>query len=210
MDWQEEPATQQQLLRLQEYGFVPTFPLTVTQAARLIRQYSKHPGRAPALPVTEPAPPTPTPSKQATYQSFQPSPAPPAAPVRTAPAPGGKVSDHARLHAYGLRLEMEQAHARLAENPERPGGRADVHSAVAARQQFWFDTCREDNERHATAPEALEFHLYFGARYFPPTWGEVGEVLDALDLAMQDWDKEHPELFYETLKLNFPSLLRHK
>ncbi len=114
------------------------------------------------------------------------------------------------MHACYLRLQVEAAQSALANNPDRPGGRADVHSAVAARQQFWFDTCRDARDLHLIGPQALEFHHYFGAKYFPPTWAEVQEVIDALDLAMPGWDQDHPELFYETLKLNFPSLLRHK
>jgi hypothetical protein len=36
----------------------------------------------------------------------------------------------------------------------------------------------------------------------------VKAVLDALDGAMPLWDKEHPELFYQTLEINFPELVR--
>ena len=213
MDWQEEPATQQQLLRLQEYGFVPTFPLTVTQAARLIRQYSKHPGRQPTPPVAE-APAevsSPAPAQRSVVQQSRPLPSAPRPSLLShAPIGTGRVSENARIHAYSFRLAVEQAQANFAENPERPGGRADVHSAIAARQRFWLDTCRNDQDLHAVSSQALEFRQTFGARFFPPSWGEIEEVLDALDLAMPGWDDDHPELFYETLKLNFPSLLRHE
>jgi hypothetical protein len=36
----------------------------------------------------------------------------------------------------------------------------------------------------------------------------VQHILDALDSAAPFWDKEHPELFYQTLQLNFPELVR--
>jgi hypothetical protein len=36
----------------------------------------------------------------------------------------------------------------------------------------------------------------------------VQEILDALDSAMPAWEREHPALFYQTLELNFPHLLR--
>ncbi len=212
MDWKEEPATQQQLLRLQEYGFTPTFPLTVTQAARLIRQY-KHP-----RPVATAPPPAPAPSQipapivrplPREMPRRQPAPVS-SAPERVAPVAGGSITDNARRYALQLRLVVETAELGLAENPNRPGGRADVHSAISARQRFWLDTCREGFDLQAACPEAIEFHDCYGARYFPPTWDEVAEVLTALDGAMPGWDNDHPELFYETLKLNFPSLLRHK
>ena len=37
---------------------------------------------------------------------------------------------------------------------------------------------------------------------------QVQEVLDALDSALPVWDREHPELFYQTLELNFPQLVK--
>ncbi len=232
MDWEEEPATNQQLLRLREYGFVPTFPLTVTQAARLIRQYSKRPSHAaPPEPVTSPAMARPQPAVQ---QSARPARQPAtgsagsfagnavrqaAGPVRQAPsantdftaaAAGERLSQGARLHGFQLRVTVQVAEKTVKENPDRPGVRADLHSAIAARQQFWFDTCRDEKDTPFLSLHAVEFHQHFGAHFFSPTWDEVGEVLDALDGAMPGWDKDHAELFYETLKLNFPSLLRHK
>ncbi len=205
MDWKEEPATQQQLLRLQEYGFVPTCQLTVTQAARLIRQY-KHPHPARAAPVEQTNPqalvakePAPVLTRTA-----------PARAERAVSTPTPMVSDRAKIYAYQLRLAVEAAERALSENPDRPGGRADVHSAIAARQRFWLDTCRDGFDLEAACPQAIEFHDHIGLRYFPPSWDEVAEVLAALDCGLPGWDKEHPELFYETLKLNYPSLLRHK
>ena len=192
MDWQEEPATNQQLLRLQQYGFVQTCPLTVTQAARLIRQYSKRPPPGGAI---------------------QAGPNP--APVQRSDAlitvdPVGTLSEAARLHAFQLRVAVLTAEKTVREDPERPGVRADLRSCISARQQFWMDTCRDIKDLQKVSVHALEFYQYLGGRYFPPSWEEVQEVLDALDGAMPGWEKEHPELFYETLKLNFPSLMRQK
>ncbi len=207
MDWKEEPATQQQLLRLQEYGFVPTFPLTVTQAARLIRQY-KHPHPAAPTSAREPA------TKTQTLERQRPAPAPPpSAKVVTepsAPIPVGRISESTRIHVFQLRLTVEAAEGALVENPDRPGGKADVHSAVSARQRFWLDTCRDGFDLQAASAQAIEFHDHYGLHFFPPTWDEVAEVLAALDCGLPGWDQDHPELFYETLRLNFPSLLRHK
>jgi hypothetical protein len=37
---------------------------------------------------------------------------------------------------------------------------------------------------------------------------QVQHILDALDAALPNWEREHPDLFYKTLELNFPELLR--
>ncbi len=195
MDWKEEPASNQQLLLLQQYGFVPTCPLTVTQAARLIRQYSKRPVSA--------APKQSGPGSAAARAA----PVQPGLPLQ-AHIQAEALSQAARTHVYNLRLAVLAAAHTLKENPDRPGVRADLHATLAARQQFWWDTCRDHREMVGASEHAQEFCRHFGARFFTPPWEAVQEVLDALDGAVPGWDKNHPELFYETLKLNFPSLLR--
>src|SRR5512133_151119 len=213
MDWKEEPATNQQLLRLQEYGFVPTFSLTVTQAARLIRQYSKHPGRAPAPEAAPVAVPAAAPELQPHLAPAAPRyarAAVAAEPPPPLPAPSVALSETARMHADRLRQAIKEAEQLLAQSPERLGVRADLLSTIAARQQFWLDTCRADTEGSSASVHALEFFHHYGAHFFAPTWEEVQEVLDALDRAMPWWDKDHPELFYEALRINFPSLLRQR
>ena len=189
MDWREEPATQQQLLRLQQYGFVPACQLTVTQAARLIRQFSKHPPRVA------------TPEQVAQEAVFE-APAPPP------PPRDEKMSESARTHAYRLRQAVDAARHVLETRPDAPNVRADYHASIAARRDFWHDTCRDARDMLIGSVQVLEFHQYYGARFFPPTEGEVQEVIDALDEAAPDWDRDHPELFYQTLRLNFPSLVR--
>lgn len=114
------------------------------------------------------------------------------------------------MHAYHLHVAVENAQQEATTNPQRPGVRADVQSRIAARQQFWSDTCRDYKELQAISEHALAFYRHFGAHFFPPTWNEVHQILEVLDEAMAGWDKDHPELFYETLKLNFPSLLRQR
>lgn len=122
----------------------------------------------------------------------------------------GRLGESARIHVFQLRLLVHAAENALTENPDRPGVRADVQSARSARQRFWMDTCRGEQGTPTTSGYALEFYQHFGVHFFAPTWDEVREILDALDSGMPGWDKDHPELFYETLKLNYPSLLRQK
>lgn len=77
------------------------------------------------------------------------------------------------------------------------------------RYEFWADTCREIMEMHAGCRQVIDFYRKFGCRFCAPTQEQVEEVLRALDSAMPDWDQAHPELFYQTLELNFPELVRH-
>lgn len=77
------------------------------------------------------------------------------------------------------------------------------------RQEFWVDTCREITQMHGTCRHAIDLYRKFGCRFCEPTHAQVNEVLGALDAAMPEWDRLHPELFYQTLELNFPELVRH-
>ena len=80
--------------------------------------------------------------------------------------------------------------------------------ALHHRQQFWMDTCRDVREMRTASPQALELHQQHGCLFFVPALQQVQFVLDALDSALPGWDRDHPELFYRTLELNFPELLR--
>jgi hypothetical protein len=84
-----------------------------------------------------------------------------------------------------------------------------VSSDPAERREFWLDTCREITEMHHASARVLELYRHHGCRFCAPTQSEVQEVLEALDTAMTNWEREHPELFYQTLELNFPLLVRH-
>jgi hypothetical protein len=81
-------------------------------------------------------------------------------------------------------------------------------SAERARLDFWIDTCREPTEFHIGSAQVRELNRTHGCALCPPTQLQAEEVLQALDAALPFWDRDHPELFYETLKLNFPELVR--
>ncbi len=85
----------------------------------------------------------------------------------------------------------------------------DLGAALAKRQEFWMDTCRDPGKMQAASPEILDLYMKHGCRFLAPTHGQVQEIFDALDSAMPAWDRDHPELFYQTLELNFRELLRH-
>jgi hypothetical protein len=63
--------------------------------------------------------------------------------------------------------------------------------------------------RIATA-QVLELYQRCGCRFFPPSRVEVQEILDALDSALPFWDLDQPEIFYQTLELNFPHLVHRR
>ncbi len=86
-----------------------------------------------------------------------------------------------------------------------------LHSSspvYANRQDFWLDSCREVTQMHHASSQVMELYKLCGCRFSMPTAQEVQEVLDALDNAVPEWETAHPELFYSTLELNFPELLK--
>ena len=112
---------------------------------------------------------------------------------------------HQRDEAYRLRMAVEQARQRVFASAQ--GGahfEQALELALAQRQQFWVDTCQEPARMLARSEEIFELHMKLGCRFVAPTREQVQEILDALDIAMPVWDKEHPEIFYQTLELNFP------
>ena len=193
MDWDNEPASEQQLVLLRNVGYVLVKPLTRTEAARLIREYRRNP----------PQPVTAGPQRALS-----------AAPPHSEPAPGvltsppADLSQSTRLKTHGLRAACEQTKQALTANPNAPNVRADAAAAGASRQEFWLDTCREVREMQVGSMQVFELYQIYGCRFFAPTREQVQEVLDALDSALPVWDREHPELFYQTLELNFPQLVK--
>jgi len=109
-----------------------------------------------------------------------------------------------RLHR--LRVEAEKAKSALAAQPEDPKRQSEAVVAAARRREFWQDTCREVREMHNTSLEILELYQEHGCCFLAPDEEEVQEILDALDAALPLWDRDHPELFYQTLRMNFPEL----
>ncbi|HWX21827.1 MAG TPA: hypothetical protein VN578_18145 [Candidatus Binatia bacterium] len=108
-----------------------------------------------------------------------------------------------RARVEQARRAFEEAGSDNAEKLER-----ELAAAIAERQCFWADTCRATGK--GSAPSTQVHHLYqsLGCRFETPGRQEIQNILDALDSAMPFWDRDHPELFYQTLELNFPALLR--
>jgi hypothetical protein len=112
--------------------------------------------------------------------------------------------------AYDFRQMVEKAKQTLAETKRDDIEKAqqDLALAIAKRQGFWADTCRDQGRVLVASMAAHEFYQKYGCRFEVPTLKDVQCILDALDSAMPFWDRDHPELFYQTLELNFHELLR--
>ncbi len=111
----------------------------------------------------------------------------------------------ARREIYHLGMVSE----RTANAQVPTAANEDARHRNDRRQEFWLDTCREVIEMHAGSAQVFELYQKHGCRFVAPTPAQVQEVLRALDSAMLDWEQVHPELFYQTLELNFPELVKH-
>lgn len=76
------------------------------------------------------------------------------------------------------------------------------------RRQFWGDTCNDVTQMRNVNQRVIELYQKYGCRFIAPSPQQVQDVLQALDTALPDWEKTHPELFFQTLELNYPELLR--
>jgi len=116
---------------------------------------------------------------------------------------------HAQFDACQLREAVESARCTVQAKKTEEKGEGALDSALARRQRFWMDTCCEAAQMQARCPEVMELHMKLGCQYVEPTREQTQEILDALDMALPAWEKEHPELFYQTMELNFPELRKH-
>jgi hypothetical protein len=120
------------------------------------------------------------------------------------PEPGNETKKN-----EATRLRMIAEHAR--QSVAAGGGdfaRRELTLATMKRQEFWLDTCRDAAQMHIASSQVLDLYRSHGCRFFTPSHEQVQEILDALDSAMASWDFEHPELFYQTLELNFSESVR--
>jgi hypothetical protein len=96
------------------------------------------------------------------------------------------------------------------DDPASEGKKAPTTagSLLVEREEFWADTCREITQMQHTSPAVVELYRKHGCRFCTPGRQQIQDILQALDSAAPRWDKEHPELFYQTLELNYPELLK--
>jgi|SRR5947207_1758329 len=188
MDWPDEPASEQQVMHLKNLGVVPTPNLTMTEAARIIRQSQRNLRHGANATSSKPLPSLTSAPPESQF--------------------GGRISESAMNVAHQLHQTASNAQRAMTLAPQAPNVRADLSSANTTRLEFWIDTCRDVREMQLASVQVYELHHDFGHRLFAPSREQAQEILDALDAAMPTWDKDHAELFYKTLELNFPNLVR--
>jgi hypothetical protein len=109
-------------------------------------------------------------------------------------------SQHARLRF----MNSTEVITRESQSPRLLSG-----STPTERQAFWVDTCREISGMKIVSQQVIELYRLHGCRFCAPTQQQAQYVIEALDAALPQWEQVHPELFYQTLELNFPELVRH-
>jgi hypothetical protein len=97
------------------------------------------------------------------------------------------------------------------DDPGSEGKAAEAGTTVGLleRGEFWANTCGEIAQMQHPSQSALDLYRKYGCRFCSPGRQQIEYVLSALDAAVPAWEKEHPELFYQTLELNYPELVRH-
>jgi hypothetical protein len=122
------------------------------------------------------------------------------------------VSQLPKQDAYLLRTAVGEAVTAVSE-----ARRETLHTleqnlaiAISKRQMFWIDTCRDPTRMQAACGQVLEFYRKYGCSFEAPSNKQVQEVLSALDSAIPFWDRDHPHLFYKTLELNYPELVKRR
>src|SRR4029453_5332581 len=99
-------------------------------------------------------------------------------------------------------MTVENAQRRLSVE-QTSSARMAHEVAVVRRRQFWSDTCRNPSEMRMRSTQALELQRSYGSRFSSPSLQQVQGILNALDAALPSWERDHPELFFQTLELNF-------
>jgi hypothetical protein len=132
--------------------------------------------------------------------------------VAQEPAIPVPVRQSPKEDAYLLRTAVEQAGKAVSA-----ARREDLHAAeqtlgiaVSKREMFWIDTCRDPMRMQAACGAVLDFYRKYGCGLEAPSNRQVREVLSALDSALPQWERQHPELFYKTLELNYPELKKRR
>jgi len=117
---------------------------------------------------------------------------------------------HCISRAFDLNRKLESTKLALvgALTEEEPQLRAELEQLRLQRREYWLNSCREPGQMSDRSTQVLELYMKYGCRFTVPSFEQAQVTLDALDSAMPGWDENHQELFYSTLELNFPELLR--
>ena len=113
-------------------------------------------------------------------------------------------------NAYQLRSDVEKARKSLqaAMASEFESAQVRLNSAISKRQEFWMDTCREARHVHLASLQVHELYQKHGCRFELPKKQGRAIYPGCARFRRSQLGSDHPELFYQTLELNFPSLVR--
>jgi hypothetical protein len=127
-------------------------------------------------------------------------------------APEVLVHQLPKQDAYLLHTDIEKALRGVSEARRENihAAEQDLAIAISKRQMFWIDTCRDPTRMQAACGQILDFYRKYGCRFEAPSNKQVQEVLSALDSAVPSWDRDHVSLFYQTLELNYPELVKRR
>jgi len=120
------------------------------------------------------------------------------------------VREVTKRQAHLLRQAVEEAEraVRDATKDEAEELQRLLRVAIRKRQDFWTDTCRDPPQMRDCSTQVLDLFMRYGCRFVVPAGELVQDILNALDLVIPLWDRYQPELFYQTLEVNFPELDR--
>ncbi len=193
MNWADEPATEQQVAQLRTLGFNLARPLTLTEAANLIRQYKRQRShRVPPVALQNRE------MEQATA-NVSVSPNPPA--PKDLPRRRFELCTHPPQQVPG-------AAGHVGDACPSPASVQDSGSPDAPRVDFWLDIFREVKDMRVASVKVFELRLKHGAHFLLPSREQAQDILDALDNALPNWERDNPEFFFQTLELNFPELIQ--
>ena len=120
------------------------------------------------------------------------------------------VREITKRQAHLLQHAVEQARRAVqgATKDETATLRHLLAVATRKRQDFWIDTCHDPPQMRDCSVQVLDLFMRYGCRFVVPSGEQVQEILNALDLLIPLWDRYQPELFFQTMELNFPELDR--
>lgn len=175
-----EPATEKQIKYLSVFGYVQTGPLTRQEASELLSRFEEDPEHLEIRAENNAL-------QMRRQMEFD--------------------STHAAqvLHEIFAKAADELKHAQQGEITD---AREEFKEATKQRITFWKDTFREPAESTGEWEQSFELFEQYGHRFKVPSTKQITEILAALDEKAPTWDTEFPHVFYQTMELNFPQLLR--
>ena len=179
MSWRDEAATEKQIKYLAEFGYVADRPLSKGEASDLISQFSEDDERCRIRDDNQRV------REEGSFEEDQ-------------------------KQAFRIHQQLEEALKELAnaQRGEIQDWKEEVTALTRARIDFWKDTFRDIADMADFCEQAGNLSAGFGFRFKIPTTKQIQSILDALDKAWAVWDRDKPTIFFETLELNFPELLR--